>query len=422
RDRNQCPRRPRWGKRARRRGAAARRRRRSSADRPRRASVGGLPGRCLLHGFLRRLLRGLFRGLLRSSLLLRGGLLRRLLRGLLLDRLLRRLLAEAPAHRLPGLLEQLRNFLQGQRLRVAVLGDATVEFAVADVRPEAAVEHLDVAAVEFLDDPVARDLFLFLDQEHRALEVDGVRVVLLLERGVHTAALGERPEAADADADLLAVGLAQLARELEQLERVLERDRVHALAGPQRGEGRLLLVVGGADLRVRPVAPEAHADRLAALGIGAELARTGGLAAVHALGLLRDQRLERGPELLHQRNPVLLAARDRVELVLEARGEVVVHVSAEVRAEELRHRAADVGGPEAAALHLHVLAEQQGLDDRGVGGRAPDSVLLQRLDQRRFGEARRRLGEVLVGVDAVQRHPLARLHRRQLAALVLVLL
>src|SRR5690606_3788421 len=75
-----------------------------------------------------------------------------------------------------------------------------------------------------------------------------------------------------------------------------------------------------------------------------------------------------------------------------------------------------------AALHLHVLAVQQGLDDRGVGGRAADAVLLQRLDQRRFGEARRRLGEVLVGVDAIERHALARLHRRQLAALVLVLL
>src|SRR5690606_25092359 len=130
------------------------------------------------------------------------------------------------------------------------------------------------------DDAVARDLFLLLDQEHRALEVDGVRIVFLLQRSVDAAALGERPEAADADADFLAVGLAQLARQPEQLQRVLERDRVHALARAQRGEGRLLLVVGRADLGVRPVAAQAHANRLAALRVGAELARAGGLGAV----------------------------------------------------------------------------------------------------------------------------------------------
>jgi hypothetical protein len=117
----------------------------------------------------------------------------------------------------------------------------------------------------------------------------------------------------------------------------------------------------------------------------------------------------------------LFAARHRIELVLELGGEVVVDVPGEVAAEELRHRAADVDGTEAAAFHLHVLAEQQRLDDRGIRGRTADAVFLQRLDQRRFGEARRRLGEVLVGVDAFERHAVARLHRRQLAAFVVVL-
>jgi hypothetical protein len=56
----------------------------------------------------------------------------------------------------------------------------------------------------------------------------------------------------------------------------------------------------------------------------------------------------------------------------------------------------------------------------GVGRRTADAVFLERLDQRRFGEARRRLGEMLVGVDAIQRHAVAGLHRRQLAAFVLV--
>src|SRR5690606_260231 len=126
---------------------------------------------------------------------------RRLLRG--------GLLAEASARRLAGFLKQLQCFLQRQRRRFAVLGDLAVELAVRQVRAIAAVEYLHVVAVPLLDDPVPRDLLLLLDQEHRARQVDGVRVVLLLQRGIHAATLGERPEAADADADLLAPVAAQ---------------------------------------------------------------------------------------------------------------------------------------------------------------------------------------------------------------------
>src|SRR3546814_2944281 len=82
-------------------------------------------------------------------------------------------------------------------------------------------------SVEYLDDPVAGDLFLFLDQEHRVREVDGVRVVFLLQRGIGATTLGERPEAADADADFLALVLAELARQAEQVDRLLQGDRVH---------------------------------------------------------------------------------------------------------------------------------------------------------------------------------------------------
>src|SRR3546814_4726974 len=78
----------------------------------------------------------------------------------------------------------------------AVLGNAAVELAVADVGAVAAVEDLDVAAVELLDDSVAGDLFLFLDQEHRVREVDGVRVVFLLQRRIYAAPFGKGPETA----------------------------------------------------------------------------------------------------------------------------------------------------------------------------------------------------------------------------------
>src|SRR3546814_7164730 len=87
---------------------------------------------------------------------------------------------------------------------------------------------------------------------------------------------------ADADADFLAVALAELARQAEQVDRLLQGDGVHALAGAQRGEARLLFLAlgGAADRGVRPVAAQAHADRLAGFRVGAQLARAGGLAAV----------------------------------------------------------------------------------------------------------------------------------------------
>src|SRR5690606_7766102 len=103
--------------------------------------------------------------------------------------------------------------------------------------------------------------------------------VLLLERGVGAAALCEGAEAADADADLLAIALAEHARKPEQVDGLLQRDRVHALARAQRREARLLLGVlgGAADRGIGPVAAQAHADRLARGRVDAELARPGGL-------------------------------------------------------------------------------------------------------------------------------------------------
>ncbi|MNV27402.1 hypothetical protein D3C71_1185510 [compost metagenome] len=198
---------------------------------------------------------------------------------------------------------------------------------------------------------------------------------------------------------------------------------MHRLARPQRSELGLVLGILGraADGCVRPEPAQAHADRLAGLRVGTELARATGLGTVDRFLLVFDQFLERAPEARHQRNPLFLAARDGIELVFQLGGEVVVDVLGEVAGQELGYRTADIGRAEAAAFHFHVLAEQQGLDDRGVSRRTADAVLFQRLHQRRFGEARRRLGEVLVGHDAFQRHAVARLHRRQLAAFVVIL-
>ena len=98
-----------------------------------------------------------------------------------------------------------------------------------------------------------------------------------------------------------------------------------------------------------------------------------------------------------------LAAGDLVEVLLHARGEVEVDEVAEVLDEQVGDDLADVLGPQPALHHRHVAAIDDRRDRRGVGRRPADAVLLERLDQRRLGVARRRLGEVLRRRDLVAR-------------------
>ena len=60
---------------------------------------------------------------------------------------------------------------------------------------------------------------------------------------------------------------------------------------------------------------------------------------------------------------------------------------------------AELGRMETALHLLHVLALLDHLDRRGVRRRPADAALLELLDQRRLGESRRRLREVLLGRD-----------------------
>ena len=114
--------------------------------------------------------------------------------------------------------------------------------------------------------------------------------------------------------NLLALGrYAEFARQLEQVQRFLERDRVHFLPRAQAGETRFFLVVAGADLHEGSVAPHAHRNRLAGFFVGAELARLDRLVAADVFHLVVDLGLERGPEIFHQRQPVGFAARNLVE-------------------------------------------------------------------------------------------------------------
>ena len=106
-----------------------------------------------------------------------------------------------------------------------------------------------------------------------------------------------------------------------------------------------------------------------------------GLIERDGFHLVRNQRLERRPELTQQRHPFFFATRDRIEIIFHARGEFVVDVLREMVGQELGHDATDVGWSEATIVEHHVFAPEQGLDDAGVSRRTADAVFLQRLDQ-----------------------------------------
>ena len=190
-------------------------------------------------------------------------------------------------------------------------------------------------------------------------------------------------------------------------------DGVHFLSGPKPREARLLLVILGADLHEGPEAAHAHAHRLAALGVSAEIARLSDLLPAHRFFGVIDQLDEGLPELVEQRHPFHLARRDGVERILHPRGEVVIDVRREVLGQEAAHDLADVRRGEAAALDVDVLAVAQRRDDRCVGRGAADAVFLERLHQRGLREARRRLREMLGRGHAHELDLVALRHRRQ---------
>src|SRR6267378_89482 len=277
--------------------------------------------------------------------------------------------------------EQRAAFLERERLGVAVLRYLGVLLAIGDVRSVAAVQHLDTLGREVLDDAIGIRFLLQAYHLARPLERHGIRVVLL-QRGVLAAVLHVRTETPDVGDDRLALRrLPERARQLEQLYRVRERERIHLLPRAQTCETRLLLIVLGADLYERAVAAHAHGDGLAGGGVVAEPARLRNLLARDGLLDLLDLANEGLPELVERRGPVFLAARHRIQLVFHRRGEAVLHVAMEVMREEATDDLADVGRHEAPAVHFDVFAILQRRDDGRIGRRPADAVLLQRLHQ-----------------------------------------
>ena len=96
--------------------------------------------------------------------------------------------------------------------------------------------------------------------------------------------------------------------------------------------------------------------------------------------------------------PVEIAVRDFVQLTFEGGGEVEFDIFREEIFKECGDHPAFVAGLEAVLLHQYVVAIAEHLKRGGVGRWATNSQFFHALDQRRFGETRRRLCEVLVGV------------------------
>ena len=114
---------------------------------------------------------------------------------------------------------------------------------------------------------------------------------------------------------------------------------------------------------------------------------------------LLERPFERPVELVEHLDLAEVALGDVVEFLLHVRGEGDVDHVGEVLDQLVGDDLADVGGREPLVLQRDVLTTLDRVDDRGVRGRTADAQLLQRLDERRLGEPRRRLGEVLLGQD-----------------------
>ncbi|MNZ47604.1 hypothetical protein D3C78_653240 [compost metagenome] len=118
-------------------------------------------------------------------------------------------------------------------------------------------------------------------------------------------------------------------------------------------------------------------------------------------------------ELIQQVLPVTLALGHVVQMFFHAGGEAVVHQVGEALVEALGDDVAHLLRVEATVLHRDVATLLDGGNDRRIGGRAADATLLQLLDQAGLGVTRRRLGEVLAGIQLEQLEQLAFVHFRQ---------
>ena len=192
-------------------------------------------------------------------------------------------------------------------------------------------------------------------------------------------------------------------------DRLVPGDHVQRVLAPLFGRQR---VAGAAE--EHPGAARAQLHRPPAIGAGDVGHR--GVVAAHAAhvplrGLQAAQELV--VELIQQALPVQLPGGDFVEMLLHRGGEAVVQQVGETFLQALGHDVAHLLGVESLVLQPHIAAILNRGDDRGVSGGAAYAALFQLAHEAGLAVSRRRLGEVLLGLEFDQGQGIALLQIRQ---------
>ena len=252
-----------------------------------------------------------------------------------------------------------------------------------------------------------------------------------------------RSKTTNAHHHVAALIVANVARQVEELQRLLQRDAVYALAFLHRRKARLLVRVGFTNLNKSAVAANLGVYVLARGGVLAQQTLAAG--AFRVALCLQHIAVERLVKLTNHLSPSLSAVGNVVKVLLHLGREVVIHNIRKVLHKELVHYGSDVGGEQLALLGAQVLnlllafnllARLQGergdvvilrravfLDDifalqyrrycRRVGRRTSYAEVLEFLHQACLRVARRMLSVVLTSLSLGQTQVVAVLHRGQ---------
>ena len=125
-------------------------------------------------------------------------------------------------------------------------------------------------------------------------------------------------------------------------------------------------------------------------------------------------------ELGESVGPGLLALFDFIQLFFEVRRVLHVENVAEVLNQQIGDDQANLSRRELAAHLLYVLTLLDGGENRRISRGTANAALFQFLHQRRLVVARRRFGEVLLGLQFLERKFLPGFERRQLVLEFLV--
>ena len=119
----------------------------------------------------------------------------------------------------------------------------------------------------------------------------------------------------------------------------------------------------------------------------------------------------------------VLLLSNLIQLFLHLGSEADVDESLEIFGEHIHGHNAKLGNEQLFGLFDNVTAGKQCNDGRCKGAGAADALLLQLLDERCFGEVRRRLGEVLLcGHELVKQQLVARFDVRNLGVLFFIVI